>query len=59
MPVWLRRFTYESLREHYEKQQENMEKQQNLLRNKSSKEVAKPNIAPPKTPTYTAKVPRK
>ena len=36
-----------------------MEKQQNLLRNKSSKEVAKPNIAPPKTPTYTAKVPRK
>jgi hypothetical protein len=61
MPIWLRRFTFESLKEHYGKQQEAMEKQQNILKNKSSKEIAKPNIsspAPP-TPTYIAKAPKK
>lgn len=59
MPVWLRRFTFETMREHYEKQQELMEKQQNMLKNKSSKDIAKPNIAPPPNPTYVAKVPKK
>jgi hypothetical protein len=29
MPIWLRRFTFETMREHYEKQKEEMEKQQN------------------------------
>jgi hypothetical protein len=58
MPIWLRRFTYETLREYYEKQNEQAEKQQNMLNNKSSKEIARPNIAP-KQPTYTTKAPKK
>ena len=57
MPIWLRRFTYETLREYYEKQNEQAEKQQNMLNNKSSKEIARPNIAP-KQPTYTTKAPK-
>jgi len=55
MPIWLRRFTFETLCEYYEKQREKSEKHQNLLKNKSDKEIARPNI----TPTYTAKVPKK
>jgi hypothetical protein len=59
MPIWLRRFTFETLKEHYEKQAEESKKQQNLLENKSSKEVARPNIAA-KQPTYTTnKAPKK
>jgi hypothetical protein len=62
MPLWLRKFTFEKIKEHFEKQQEAINKQQNLLKNKSNKELAKPDIAPkqaPPTPTYTAKVPKK
>ena len=55
MPIWLCKFTFETLKEHYEKQRESMEKQQNMLKNKSNKEIARPNV----TPTYTAKVPKK
>jgi hypothetical protein len=59
MPIWLRRFTFETLKEHYEKQKQETEKQQNMLKNTSnSKEVSRPNIAPSK-PTYTAKAPKK
>jgi hypothetical protein len=59
MPIWLRRFTFETLKEHYEKQKQETEKQQNMLQNtNNSKEVSRPNIAPPK-PTYTAKAPKK
>ena len=58
MPIWLRRFTYETLREHYEKQNEAAEKQQNMLKNKGKSDVARPNIAP-KQPTYTTKAPKK
>ena len=58
MPLWLRRFTYETLREHYEKQKAEDEKQANMLKNKSNKDVSRPNIAP-KQPTYTAKAPKK
>jgi hypothetical protein len=58
MPLWLRRFTYETLREHYEKQKAEDEKQTNMLKNKSNKDVSRPNIAP-KQPTYTAKAPKK
>jgi hypothetical protein len=43
------------MKEHYDKQNEEVEKQQNMLKNKSSKDIARPNIAP----TYTAKVPKK
>jgi hypothetical protein len=57
MPLWLRRTTYNLLREHFEKQNEENEKQQNMLKNtKPNKNIARPNIA---NPTYTAKVPRK
>jgi hypothetical protein len=58
MPIWLRRFTFETLREHFEKQNKEAEKQQNLLKNKSSKDISRPNVAP-KTPTYVAKAPKK
>ena len=59
MPTWLRRFTFETLREHYEKQAEEMSKQQNMMKNKSSKDIPRPDIAP-KQPTYTTnKAPKK
>jgi hypothetical protein len=57
MPIWLRRFTFNKIKEHFEKQNEENEKQQNMLNNKqnSRKEIARPNIAP----TYTTKAPKK
>jgi hypothetical protein len=58
MPIWLRRFTFETLREHYEKQKEESDKQQNMLKNKSNKNIPRPDIVP-KQPTYTAKAPKK
>jgi hypothetical protein len=59
MPIWLRRFTYETLKEHYEKMAEENTKAQNLLQNKNNKELPRPNIAP-KQPTYTTnKAPKK
>jgi hypothetical protein len=59
MPIWLRKFTYEKLKEYYEKQKEEAEKQQNMLNNKSGKDISRPNIAPTKPPTYIAKAPKK
>ena len=48
MPIWLRRFTFETLKEHYEKISEENAKTQNLLQNKNNnKELPRPNIAPP------------
>jgi len=58
MPIWLRRFTFETLKEYYEKQTEENNKAQQLLENQKSKGVARPNIAP-KQPTYTTKAPTK
>jgi hypothetical protein len=58
MPIWLRRFTFNKLKEHFDKQNEEAEKQQNMLSNKqnATKEIARPNIAP----TYTtSKAPKK
>jgi hypothetical protein len=58
MPLWLRRTTFNLLKDYYDKEQEAMEKQQNMLKNKGgSKEIARPNIA--QTPTYTTKAPKK
>jgi len=59
MPIWLRRFTFETLKEHFEKQNEEAEKQQNMMKNngKARGEISRPNIAP--KPTYTTKAPRK
>jgi len=58
MPIWLRKFTYQTLKEHYDKIAEENEKAQNLLQNKNNKELSRPNIAP-KQPTYTTKAPKK
>jgi hypothetical protein len=60
MPTWLRRFTFETLREHYEKQAEANNKAENLLQNNNNpKEIARPCISP-KQPTYTTnKAPKK
>jgi len=56
MPIWLRLFTFNKIKEHYTKQAEENEKINNQLKNKQSKEVAKPNLP---TPTYKAKAPTK
>jgi hypothetical protein len=53
MPLWLRRTTFNLLKEHFDKQKEESDKQQNTLKNKS--DIAKPNIAP----TYVTKAPKK
>ena len=57
MPLWLRRTTFNLMKEHYDAQNEAAEKQQNMLKNKGKGEIARPNIAP--KPTYTAKAPKK
>ena len=60
MPIWLRKFTFETLKEHYEKQAEEANKQQNVLKNTNNNDIARPNIAPTKQPTYTTnKAPKK
>ena len=61
MPLWLRRFTFNKLKEYYDKQAEEAEKQQNQLKNKGNTgEISKPNITPSKqTPTYSYKAPKK
>jgi hypothetical protein len=56
MPIWLRRITFSLIKEHYDKQNEEHEKQANTLKNKSNKEIARPNVS---SPTYTTKAPRK
>jgi hypothetical protein len=57
MPIWLRTFTYNKLKEFYDKENEAAEKQNNQLSNKSGKEIARPDI--PQSSTYNAKVPKK
>jgi hypothetical protein len=58
MPIWLRRFTFETIKEYYDKQNEEKNKAENLLQNKNGKEVSRPDIAS-KQPTYTTKAPKK
>jgi hypothetical protein len=53
MPLWLRRTTFNLLKEHFDKQKEETDKQQNTLKNKS--DITKPNIIP----TYVTKAPKK
>jgi len=57
MPIWLRNFTFQKLKEWYDKEQEQIEKQNNQLTNKNAAEVARPNI--PAASTYNATVPTK
>jgi hypothetical protein len=59
MPIWLRRFTFNKVKEFYDKQKEEKDKVENTLTNKGSKnDLSRPNITPTK-PTYVAKAPRK
>ena len=57
MPIWLRNFTFQKLKEWYEKEQEQIEKQNNQLTNKNIDKIARPDI--PQASTYNAKVPKK
>jgi hypothetical protein len=58
MPIWLRKFTFEKIKEFYEKEHEEAEKQQNLISNKNKLNISRPSIAP-KQPTYITKAPKK
>jgi hypothetical protein len=58
MPLWLRRTTFNLMKEHFEEQQDAIENQQRTLKNKNNnKEIARPNITP--APNYIAKAPKK
>jgi hypothetical protein len=56
MPIWLRTFTFNKLKEWYDKEQEQIEAQNNMLTNKSGKNQV---VGPDITSTYNAKVPKK
>jgi hypothetical protein len=56
MPIWLRRFTFNKMKEHYDKQNEEKNKVENTLSNKGN--LPRPNITPTK-PAYVAKAPKK
>jgi hypothetical protein len=58
MPLWLRRTTFNLIKEHYDKEAEEQEKQQNMLKGGNKNEISRPNIAPP-NPTYTTKAAKK
>ena len=57
MPIWLRKFTFNKLKEFYDKEQEAADQQSNMLTNKSTSNVSRPDI--PSTSTYNAKMPTK
>ncbi len=59
MPVWLRRTTFNMIKEFYEKEAEEAEKQQSQLNNKSKIDVSRPAISQKSTPTYSTKAPKK
>jgi len=54
MPIWLRKFTFNKLKEFYDKEQEAADKQNNVVTAKNADPIARPNI-----PTYNASVPTK
>jgi len=58
MPTWLRRVTFNMIKDFYEKEAEEIEKQNNSLKNKSTGEVSRPNIPPPSS-TYKSKAPKR
>lgn len=55
MPIWLRKFTFLKIKEHYDKQQEEQDKINKQMKNKSSSSPSKPNISPKSD--YVAKAP--
>jgi hypothetical protein len=57
MPLWLRRTTFNLIKEYYDKQNEENEKQNNKIKNTGKNtDISRPNIA---QPTYTVKAPKK
>lgn len=56
-PIWLRKFTFNRIKDRFEKIQEERDKQQNMLTEKSGnkKEMLRP---PDVKPTYTTKTTR-
>lgn len=54
MPIWLRKFTFNKLKEFYDKEQEAVDKQNNIVTSKNADPIARPNI-----PTYSTNVPTK
>jgi hypothetical protein len=50
MPIWLRRYTFQKLQEHYQKEAEEYEKAK-----QKSKGSQTPTRVPNKTPTYSTK----
>lgn len=55
MPIWLRKFTYDKMKEYYNKQNEEVEKAKSIANNvKNNKQIATPNISQP-PPTYSTK----
>ena len=59
MPLWLRRFTFEKIKEYYDKEREAAEKQQGTLSNNNPKELARPGVMPKQQPTYSTKAIKK
>jgi len=59
MPVWLRTFTFNSLKEHFDKIKEKQDERNNVMTNQQSpkKEIARPNIASKTAYTTTNKAP--
>jgi hypothetical protein len=53
MPIWLRKFTFEKIKEFYEKEKEEYEKNQKPNQNKS--DISRPAIKP----DYSFKAPKK
>ena len=58
MPIWLRTFTFNKLKEYYDKQQAEQEKQNNMLANKGDKEINRANVPSPTKPDYVTKTPK-
>jgi hypothetical protein len=59
MPIWLRTFTFNLIKQHYDEQNERIEEQNNMLTNQNSSktEIARPNITPKSAYTTSNKAP--
>jgi len=55
MPIWLRKFTFNKIKEFYTKENEENQKQYDKAKNR---QVAKPNIKTRSKPTYSTKASR-
>lgn len=55
MPIWLRKFTWNKIKEFYDKENEAISKQNNNINPNSKELISRPNI----NPTYITKAPKK